>query len=128
MARRTRVTAGLAQFKSKAGPHLTLWVIQNHDCASVHHHWSSIFSDLDPVRQPGTGNDVKQSRTISLVEATTNVVVGYVLAIATQIVVFPLFGIEAALGDHLAIGLAFVGVSLIRGYLLRRLFEALQAR
>jgi len=71
---------------------------------------------------------VKQSRTISLVEATTNVVVGYVLAIATQIVVFPLFGIEAALGDHLAIGLAFVGVSLIRGYLLRRLFEALQAR
>ena len=71
---------------------------------------------------------MKQSRTISLVEATTNVVVGYVLAIATQIVVFPLFGIEAALGDHLAIGLAFVGVSLIRGYLLRRLFEALQAR
>ncbi|WP_430463597.1 DUF7220 family protein [Tabrizicola sp.] len=64
-----------------------------------------------------------QSRAMSLIEAATNVVVGYVLAIATQIVVFPWFGIEAALVDHLAIGLAFIGVSLVRGYLLRRLFE-----
>ena len=41
-----------------------------------------------------------QSRAMSFVEAATNVVVGYVLAIATQIVVFPWFGIEAALGEH----------------------------
>jgi hypothetical protein len=64
-----------------------------------------------------------QSRRMSFVEATTNVVVGYVLAIATQLLVFPWFGLEAALGEHLAIGMAFVGVSLARGYLLRRLFE-----
>lgn len=69
-----------------------------------------------------------QSRAMSLVEAAINVVVGYVLAIVTQIVVFPLFGIEAALGEHLAIGLAFVGVSLARGYLLRRLFETVRMR
>lgn len=68
-----------------------------------------------------------QSRAMSFVEAATNVVVGYVLAIATQIAVFPLFGLEAALVDHLAIGLAFLGVSLVRGYLLRRLFERLRA-
>lgn len=68
-----------------------------------------------------------QSRAMSLVEAATNVVVGYVLAIATQLAVFPWFGIEAALVDHLAIGLAFLGVSLMRGYLLRRLFERLRA-
>jgi hypothetical protein len=71
---------------------------------------------------------MKQSRTMSMVEAATNVVVGYVLAITTQIVVFPWFGIEAALGEHLAIGMAFVGVSMARGYLLRRLFEALRVR
>ena len=47
-----------------------------------------------------------QSRRMSLIEAWTNVVVGYVLAIATQLAVFPLFGIEAALPEHLAIGLA----------------------
>jgi len=71
---------------------------------------------------------MNQSRTMSLIESVANVAVGYVLAIATQLVVFPVFGIEAALREHLAIGLAFVGVSLARGYLLRRLFEALLAR
>ena len=59
---------------------------------------------------------------MSLIEAITNVVVGYVLAIITQIVVFPWFGLEAALGEHMAIGMAFVVVSLARSYLLRRLF------
>ena len=71
---------------------------------------------------------MKQSRTMSMVEAVTNVVVGYALAIATQIVVFPWFGIETGLAEHLTIGLAFVGVSLVRGYLLRRLFEAIRMR
>ena len=65
---------------------------------------------------------MKQSRAMSMAEAATNVVVGYVLAIATQIVVFPWFGIETGLGEHLTIGLAFVGISLARGFLLRRLF------
>jgi len=69
---------------------------------------------------------MQQSRVMSFVEATTNVVVGYVLAIATQLAVFPLFGLEAALVEHLAIGMAFVMVSLARSYLLRRLFERLR--
>ena len=55
---------------------------------------------------------MRQSRTMSMVEAAANVVVGYVLAIATQIVVFPWFGIETGLAEHMTIGLAFVGVSL----------------
>jgi len=66
---------------------------------------------------------MRQSRIMSMIEAATNVVVGYVLAIATQIVVFPWFGIETGLTEHMTIGLAFVIVSLARGYLLRRLFE-----
>ncbi|CUH40961.1 hypothetical protein JSE7799_03702 [Jannaschia seosinensis] len=71
---------------------------------------------------------MKQTRTMSLIETVTNVVVGYVLAIATQIVVFPWFGIETGLAEHLGLGLMFVGVSLARGYLLRRLFEAFRVR
>ena len=71
---------------------------------------------------------MQQSRLMSLAESVTNVVIGYVLAIATQIVVFPWFGIETGLAEHLTIGLAFVGVSLVRGYLLRRLFEAIRMR
>jgi hypothetical protein len=71
---------------------------------------------------------MRQSRIMSMVETATNVVVGYGLAIATQIMVFPWFGIEAALKEHLAIGLVFMAVSLVRGYLLRRLFEAIRVR
>jgi uncharacterized membrane protein len=64
---------------------------------------------------------------MSLIEAIINVVVGYVLAIITQIVVFPWFGITAELEEHLAIGMAFVLVSLARGYVLRRLFERMRS-
>ena len=65
---------------------------------------------------------MKQSRKMSLIEAVTNVAVGYGLAVITQVIVFPWFGLEAALGEHMAIGMAFVAVSLARSYLLRRLF------
>lgn len=41
---------------------------------------------------------------MSLIEAATNVAVGYGVAVASQIVVFPLFGIAVGLGKHLAIG------------------------
>ena len=64
----------------------------------------------------------RQSRRMSLVEAVVNVVVGYVLAVATQLAVFPWFGLEASLGENLAIGAVFIGVSLLRSYALRRLF------
>lgn len=60
---------------------------------------------------------------MSLAESFTNVVVGYALAIATQIVVFPWFGIQVRFSEHLAIGLAFVGVSVVRGYVIRRIFN-----
>jgi hypothetical protein len=64
-----------------------------------------------------------QSRRLSLLEAVSNVVVGYALAVLTQLIVFPWFGLTASLQDNLAIGAAFVGVSLIRSYALRRVFE-----
>ncbi|WP_456239023.1 DUF7220 family protein [Roseovarius gahaiensis] len=64
-----------------------------------------------------------QSRRRSLIEAITNVVVGYALAVVTQIVVFPWFGLQVSLGDNLAIGALFVTISLVRSYALRRVFE-----
>ena len=67
-----------------------------------------------------------QSRRLSLVEAITNVAVGYVLAVITQIMVFPWFGIHPSLGENLAIGSIFTGISLVRSYALRRLFERLR--
>ena len=70
----------------------------------------------------------KQSRRMSLVEAIANVVVGYGLAVLTQILVFPLFGLRTTLSEHLAIGGVFTIVSLGRSYPLRRTFEAIRIR
>ncbi len=64
-----------------------------------------------------------QSRHQSLIEAITNVMVGYALAVLTQIVVFPWFGLQIPFRDNLAIGAVFVMISLLRSYALRRLFE-----
>ena len=49
----------------------------------------------------------KQLRRRSLVEAVTNVVVGFAVALLTQIIVFPLFDVEVTLGENLAIGALF---------------------
>jgi len=38
---------------------------------------------------------------MSLIEAIANVLVGFGLAVLTQIAVFPLFGLRASLGDNL---------------------------
>ena len=65
-----------------------------------------------------------QSRWMSLVESVANVLVGYIVAVTTQYLVFPLFGLHATLSQNLMIGLIFTGVSLVRSYLLRRVFEA----
>lgn len=64
-----------------------------------------------------------QSRRMSAVESLANVAVGYGVALATQIVVFPLFGIAASLGDNLAIGGIFAAISIVRSYVLRRVFN-----
>ena len=64
-----------------------------------------------------------QSRMMSLAEALANVVVGYGLAVATQIVVFPAFGFAPSLTQNLKIGLSFTLVSQLRAYALRRLFD-----
>jgi hypothetical protein len=65
---------------------------------------------------------------MSLVEAIANVVVGYGIAVLTQLIVFPWFGLPARIDDALAIGLIFTGVSIARSFLLRRLFEAVRIR
>jgi hypothetical protein len=65
-----------------------------------------------------------QTRLMSLIESVANIVVGYGVAVVTQLLVFPLFGLAASLGDNLMIGLIFTIVSLARSYMLRRLFNA----
>ena len=68
---------------------------------------------------------MRQPRTLSFVEAAANVLVGYAVAVAAQFAVFPMVGIEARTRQMLLVGLAFTLVSLVRSYVLRRLFARL---
>lgn len=64
-----------------------------------------------------------QSRMGSLTEAIVNVSIGFGVALATQMLVFPLFGLHVSLQDNLLIGSIFTAVSIARSYAVRRLFN-----
>lgn len=69
-----------------------------------------------------------QSRAMSLVEAIANVAVGYGVAVVTQILIFPMFGLNTTLMQNLKIGAIFTIVSIARSFALWRLFEATKVR
>jgi acetyltransferase-like isoleucine patch superfamily enzyme len=60
---------------------------------------------------------------MSAIEASTNVLIGYLVSVAANIIILPLFGYNVTIGDSFAIGLAFTAVSLFRSYVLRRAFN-----
>ncbi|WP_099865935.1 DUF7220 family protein [Pararhizobium haloflavum] len=47
---------------------------------------------------------MKQSRLMSLVESVANVIVGYGVAVVTQILIFPVFGLHTMLAQNLKMG------------------------
>ena len=69
-----------------------------------------------------------QSKTMSWVEAMANTLIGYGIAVGAQMVIFPVFDIQVGMTEHLLIGLWFLVISIVRGYLLRRLFNWVHMR
>jgi len=71
---------------------------------------------------------MKQSRAMSMVESVSNVVVGYAVAVVTQILIFPVFSMHTTLAQNLKMGAVFTVVSICRSYAFRRLFNNLTPR
>lgn len=69
---------------------------------------------------------MKQSRLMSLVEAVANVLIVYGVAVITQILIFPIFGLHTTLAQNLKMGAIFTVVSIARSFALRRAFEAIR--
>ena len=67
---------------------------------------------------------MEQTRIGSLIESGMNILIGYGVALASQIAVFPQFGIHVPLSTNLWIGLWFTIISLVRSYIIRRWFNA----
>jgi NhaP-type Na+/H+ and K+/H+ antiporter len=68
-----------------------------------------------------------QTRFWSLVESVANVLIGFGVALLAQVIIFPWFGIYVGPSEHVLIGVAFTVVSLVRSYVLRRVFNRLNA-
>jgi len=64
-----------------------------------------------------------QSKLNSFIESLTNILIGYITALLSQLLIFPLFDINIPLSDNLLIGLYFTLISLVRSYVIRRLFN-----
>jgi acetyltransferase-like isoleucine patch superfamily enzyme len=69
-----------------------------------------------------------QSKRNSAFEAATNVTIGYLVSVLANVLILPLFGYNVTIGDSFAIGLAFTVISLVRSYVLRRIFNRLDRR
>lgn len=66
-----------------------------------------------------------QTRMDSAIESATNIAIGFVVAILSQVVVFPIVGIHGVpLTTNLEIGAYFTAISLARSYLVRRWFNS----
>lgn len=66
-----------------------------------------------------------QSRRASLIEASLNTASGFCTSLLTQWVVFPMFDFHPALSENLTITAIFTVVSVVRGYVWRRIFNSL---
>ena len=66
---------------------------------------------------------VGQSKLESLIESAINTGLGFLVAMVTQILVYPLFDIDVTVGDQALLALIFTAVSLVRGYIVRRYFN-----
>jgi len=63
-----------------------------------------------------------QTKKHSLAESIANVLVGYTVAVCSQILIFPFFDVHIPIEDNAIIGLWFTAISIGRSYALRRWF------
>jgi hypothetical protein len=63
-----------------------------------------------------------QSRRHSLTESITNTAVGFGVALGSQILIYPWFGIHIRFNTNLKLTAVFTAISILRGYMLRRWF------
>lgn len=63
-----------------------------------------------------------QSKRGSMIESFVGTFIGIITSILTQAIVYPLYGFEVTFSQNIGITAIFTIVSLVRGYLVRRMF------
>lgn len=63
---------------------------------------------------------MEQTKLASLYEAVINVVIGLVINLMAQMIIFPFWGFHPSFGTNLGIAMMFTPISVLRGYVIRR--------
>jgi len=71
---------------------------------------------------------MSQRRLYSLIEALFNTGVGFGISVAAGVVVYPMFGHSFGLIQLSGITAIFTAISILRGYVVRRLFNWMHGR
>lgn len=66
----------------------------------------------------------RQTRLGSLIEVCINIAIGFTINFVMNLTLFPLFGWHITVTENLLLGVIYTVVSVIRGYVIRRWFEA----
>lgn len=82
--------------------------------------WPDTPTTQAPDEKPAP---VGQTRRGSLLESLFNILVGYSINFTANLLIFPLFGWNISTRENLTLGVIYTGISLVRSYGLRRLFN-----
>ena len=68
---------------------------------------------------------MSQSKKNSLLESLINVIFGLIVSFLIQLAIYPLLNIKVTLNQNIIITIVFFVASFIRGYVIRRIFNAI---
>ncbi len=69
-----------------------------------------------------------QTKKQSLIESITNTLVGFCISLGASFIIFPMVGIESTGSKNIIIVLFFTVISIVRGYVIRRVFNYKQKK
>jgi len=64
-----------------------------------------------------------QSKTMSILEVTLSTILGLVTSFIIQLLIYPALNIDVKLNQNIIITFVFFIASILRGYLIRRIFN-----
>lgn len=66
---------------------------------------------------------MKQSRRDSWLEIAANTIVGFIISLGIQLIMYPMLDLEVTIGENISITLIFMIVGILRSYIIRRIFN-----
>jgi hypothetical protein len=72
--------------------------------------------------------NVGQSHRMSVIESSVSVILGYLMNVLIQFLVYPLFGIEVAIEQAFIISIFITTIAFVKNYGVRRLFNLIHVR